>query len=82
MALRHDANDANLSRIADDVIGLREAICKDLDFAGLLLDPQKNQVRGKEERISKVESNGEIWIVPANEELIVALQTESVLNTN
>src|SRR3984885_12137601 len=26
MALRHDANDANLSRIADDVIGLREAI--------------------------------------------------------
>jgi hypothetical protein len=26
MAPRHDANDANLSRIADDVIGLREAI--------------------------------------------------------
>jgi len=26
MALRNDANDANLRRIADDVIGLREAI--------------------------------------------------------
>ena len=26
MATRHDANDANLSRIADDIIGLREAI--------------------------------------------------------
>jgi hypothetical protein len=26
MALRHDANDANLSRIADDLIGAREAI--------------------------------------------------------
>ncbi len=26
MALRHDANDANLNRIADDLIGVREAI--------------------------------------------------------
>ena len=28
MDLRHDANDANLSRIADDIIGVREAIDK------------------------------------------------------
>jgi acetate kinase len=61
---------------------LREAICKNLDFAGLILDPQKNQTRGKEERISKLESTGDIWIVPTNEELIVARQTESVLNAN
>jgi acetate kinase len=68
--------------MGENAIAIREAICRDLDFAGLLLDPQKNMVRAKEERISKVESNGEIWIIPANEELIVALQTETVLNTN
>jgi acetate kinase len=68
--------------MGENAIGIREAICRDLDFAGLLLDPQKNMVRAKEERISKVESNGEIWTIPANEELIVALQTETVLNTN
>ena len=28
MALRHDANDANLSRIADDLIGTRELLDK------------------------------------------------------
>jgi hypothetical protein len=28
MALRHDANDANLSRIADDLIGIRELLEK------------------------------------------------------
>jgi hypothetical protein len=28
MALRHDANDANLSRIADDLIGVRELLEK------------------------------------------------------
>ena len=68
--------------MGENAVGLRESICKNLDFAGLILDPQKNQTRGTEARISKLESTGEIWIVPANEELIVALQTESVLNTN
>jgi acetate kinase len=68
--------------MGENATALRQAVCKNLDFVGLILDPQKNQTRGQEERISKVESNGEIWIVPANEELIVALQTESVLTAN
>jgi acetate kinase len=68
--------------MGENATALRQAICKDLEFAGLILDPQKNQTRGREERISKVESTGEIWIVPTNEELIVALQTESVLTAN
>jgi acetate kinase len=68
--------------MGENAVALRESICRDLDFAGLILDPRKNQVRGKEACISKLESTGEIWIVPTNEELIVALQTESVLNAN
>jgi len=68
--------------MGENAASLREAICRNLDFAGLILDPVKNQSRGKEERISKLESGGEIWIVPTNEELIVALQTESVLTAN
>ena len=32
--------------------------------------------------ISKVESGADIWVIPANEELIVARQTVSVLTTN
>jgi acetate kinase len=53
-----------------------------MEWAGIALDPAKNQVRGKEERISKVESGVQIWIVPTNEELIVARQTVSVLTAN
>jgi acetate kinase len=68
--------------MGENAVALRAAICKDLDFARLILDPQKNLVRGEETCISKVESGGEIWVVPTNEELIVALQTESVLNAN
>lgn len=68
--------------IGENGIAIREAICRGMEWAGIELDPGKNQVRGKEERISKVESGVQIWIVPTNEELIVARQTVGVLTTN
>jgi len=68
--------------IGENGVALREAICRNLHWAGIVLDPHKNPVRGKEEKISSVESDTEIWIVPTNEELIVARQTVAVLNAN
>jgi acetate kinase len=68
--------------IGENAVRLREAICRDLEFAKIQLDHAKNQVRGQETKISAIESNTEIWIVPTNEELIVAKQTEAVLNAN
>ena len=68
--------------IGENGAALREATCRDLEWAGIALDKQKNQVRGKEEKISSVESSAEIWVVPTNEELIVARQTVDVLRAN
>ncbi len=68
--------------IGENAVTLRQAICRDLDFAGISLDPQKNTARGHEEKISRIESGAEIWIIPTNEELIVASQTEAVLSAN
>jgi acetate kinase len=68
--------------IGENGVALREAICRNLEWAGIVLDPHKNGVRGREEKISSVESDAEIWIVPTNEELIVARQTVAVLNAN
>jgi acetate kinase len=68
--------------IGENGVAIRAAICRDMEWAGIVLDPQKNQARGKEVRISKVESGADIWVIPANEELIVARQTVSVLTTN
>jgi acetate kinase len=68
--------------IGENGIAIREAICRNLEWAGITLDHGKNHVRGREEKISSVESNTEIWIVPTNEELIVARQTVAVLNAN
>jgi acetate kinase len=68
--------------IGENGVAVREAICRNLEFAGIALDHAKNQVRGQETKISAVESGAEIWIVPTNEELIVARQTEAVLSAN
>jgi acetate kinase len=68
--------------IGENGAAIREAICRHLEFAGIVLDPHKNHVRGKEEKISSVESDADIWIIPTNEELVVARQTVAVLNAN
>ncbi len=65
--------------IGENSSSMRAAICRNLAFAGIELDENKNHARGIEARISKVESVADIWIIPANEELIVARQTVSVL---
>jgi acetate kinase len=68
--------------IGENGVAIREAVCRNLEWAGIVLDHGKNQARGREQKVSSVESNTEIWIVPANEELIVARQTVAVLNAN
>jgi len=68
--------------IGENGIAIREAICRNLGWAGIELDKNKNIVRGQEVEISAVESDARIWIVPTNEELIVARQTVAVLSAN
>jgi acetate kinase len=68
--------------IGENGIKIREAVCRNLEFAGIYLDTTKNQVRGKETEISAVESDVAIWVVPTNEELVVATLTVNVLSVN
>lgn len=65
--------------IGENSAALREAICRDLTWAGIDLDVNKNRSRHAEEEISSVESRARIWIIPANEELIVAQETVTAL---
>jgi acetate kinase len=67
--------------IGENAIATRAAICANLDFAGIVLDEKKNQVRGQEARLDAANSKARIWVVMTNEELIVARQTREVLNS-
>ena len=62
---------------------IRTAICANLDFAGIKLDAAKNQnAKGSaESRIDAAESRTQIWVLPTNEELIVARQTIDALSS-
>ncbi|MEX0654192.1 MAG: acetate/propionate family kinase [Phycisphaeraceae bacterium] len=61
---------------------LRAAVCDGLGFAGVRLDAAKNKkVTGKDEqRIDAAEGDVAVWVLPTNEELIVARQTAEVLS--
>ena len=56
---------------------LRSAIAADLGEFGLVIDPAKNAavIRGSEGEISAANSRAKIFVIPANEELVVARET-------
>jgi len=61
--------------IGENSVAMRAAICANLDWLGIALDPQKNAAAKGEMRIDASNSRVQLWIMPTNEELIVARQT-------
>lgn len=53
----------------------RKAICEQLEFFGIKIDDEKNQVRGEEIEISAPDSKVKVFVVPTNEELMIARET-------
>jgi acetate kinase len=53
---------------------VRGGVCRDMEWAGLRLDPARNERARGESRISADDSRVEVWVVPTNEELVVARQ--------
>lgn len=58
---------------------IRTAVCEGLEELGIELDPDVNAQTTKEGIISKPSSRTQVWVVPTNEELIVARQTRALL---
>ena len=58
----------------------REAICSYLEFMGVKLDTEANKCRGKERLISTPDSKVQVWVVPTNEELMIAQDTAELVN--
>ena len=57
----------------------REAICSYLEFMGVKLDAEANKCRGKERLISTPDSKVQVWVVPTNEELMIAQDTAELV---
>lgn len=61
--------------IGENQFRIRSKICKKLKFMGLDLDEKKNNEFRSEGKISKEDSKVEIWVVPTDEELMIAQDT-------
>ena len=57
----------------------REGICSELEFLGISLDHQKNKGFRSEGIISTPDSKVKIMVIPTDEELVIALDTEEIV---
>jgi acetate kinase len=67
--------------IGENSKGIRAAVCADLDWFGIRLDPLKNENAKGEMAIHAAASRVQLWIMPTNEELVVARQAKAFLET-
>ena len=58
----------------------RQTICDYLGYLGVKIDPEKNSQRGKEMCISTPDSKVQVWVIPTNEELMIAQDTAELVN--
>jgi acetate kinase len=61
---------------------IREKVCNGLEFMGIELDTEKNSIREKGNReINKKSSRTKIYVIPTNEELVIAKDTYTLTKT-
>ena len=65
--------------IGENAIDTRRDILNELDVLGIYLDEEANNSRGKECMISTKDSKIECWVIPTDEELMIARDTMNLI---
>lgn len=65
--------------IGENGIAMRENICRNLSYLGVEFDAKANDCRGKEVEISKPGSKVRVFVIPTNEELMIARDTKELV---
>lgn len=66
--------------IGENDPGLREYVVGQLGYMGVSLNAENNKTRGKELPISTEDSRVAVWVVPTDEEMVIARDTVALLN--
>lgn len=64
--------------IGENGISYRDAICNGLEYLGTRIDPIRNNIRGEEAEISVPGSKVKIFVIPTNEEVMIARDTKRI----
>ena len=65
--------------IGENQINIRKDKKKKLEFMGVKLDLDENNMRGEEKVISTPDSKVKVYVIPTNEELMIAKETEKLV---
>jgi len=65
--------------VGENSASQRMAIASGLEFMGIEMDAEANNVRGKETVISAADSKVKVLLIPTNEELMIALDTAALV---
>ena len=65
--------------LGENNAGLRKAVCDHLGFMGVELDDARNDVAGEERLVSSDSSKVKVYVVPTNEEVMIARDTAEIV---
>lgn len=65
--------------VGENAPEFRERVCENLSYIGVKIDKEVNKCRGKEVKISTPDSKVEVYIIPTNEELMIARDTKAIV---
>ena len=65
--------------VGENQVGTRLEACSGLEFLGVKMDAEANNCRGKERLISAPDSRVQVWVVPTDEELVIARDTKELV---
>ena len=65
--------------IGENDMKVRELVCSDMEFLGIQFAPEKNNFRGEERIISTDDSKVTVYVLPTNEELLIARDTAAIV---
>ena len=66
--------------VGENGIEDRAAIASGLEYLGAKLDPQRNDVRGKDALISTDDSTVKMYVIPTNEEIMIGRDTKDIVS--
>jgi acetate kinase len=67
--------------IGENGVSIRSAVCHGLEQLGIALDPTANAAAKAEAAIHASDSRVQLWVVPTNEEIVVARQAQAFLES-
>lgn len=67
--------------IGENTFDLRSHVCNNLSYLGIKIDEELNKelIKGKEGELSLPESKVKVYVIPTNEELVIARDTKEIV---